>query len=321
MSRRFVASACCSSSSSARERPWRPRSTPRSRSPRRRRRASPSPWRWSPSPRRAARTTALGDRRRHRARHPLDHPAQRARGDGAPGGARPRAIVEAGTVLVALDVSVERAELQAQKARPPWPRPCSSATSRRAPDTPSPTWRWTAPAPSGRRPGEVARTEAIIARKTIPPLPRPASAWRTCRPVPTRGPCSPPCRGSTTSPTWTSRCRSESPPACAPGTAWRSPRATAPLRRGRWSPWTPGGSTARNATVRAASRTRTAPPGASVRVAVPDGPGGTAVAIPVSALRKGPDGDHVFVVSAARTRSPAPTSAPWRAAPCSGTRC
>jgi membrane fusion protein (multidrug efflux system) len=37
-------------------------------------------------------------------------------------------------------------------------------------------------------------------------------------------------------------------------------------------------------------------PGASVRVIVPSGPAGKAVAVPVSALRKGPEGDHVFVI-------------------------
>jgi membrane fusion protein (multidrug efflux system) len=38
-------------------------------------------------------------------------------------------------------------------------------------------------------------------------------------------------------------------------------------------------------------------PGASVRVRVPVGPPRTAVAVPVSALRKGPDGDHLFVIT------------------------
>lgn len=38
-------------------------------------------------------------------------------------------------------------------------------------------------------------------------------------------------------------------------------------------------------------------PGASVRVRVPAGPPITAVVVPVSALRKGPGGDHVFVVT------------------------
>jgi membrane fusion protein (multidrug efflux system) len=39
-------------------------------------------------------------------------------------------------------------------------------------------------------------------------------------------------------------------------------------------------------------------PGASVRVKVPAGPQGQAVAVPISALRKDPSGDHVFVIQA-----------------------
>jgi membrane fusion protein (multidrug efflux system) len=38
-------------------------------------------------------------------------------------------------------------------------------------------------------------------------------------------------------------------------------------------------------------------PGASVRVRTPVGPPSTAVAVPVSALRKGPGGEHVFVIA------------------------
>jgi membrane fusion protein (multidrug efflux system) len=58
--------------------------------------------------------------------------------------------------------------------------------------------------------------------------------------------------------------------------------------------------TTRNAMVRARiERGDHAPaPGASVRVKVPAGPPQTAVAVPVSALRKGPGGDHVFVIGA-----------------------
>jgi membrane fusion protein (multidrug efflux system) len=56
----------------------------------------------------------------------------------------------------------------------------------------------------------------------------------------------------------------------------------------------------RNATVRA--RVDHVPPamvpGASVRVRVPTGDARTAVSVPVSALRKDPTGDHVFVLSA-----------------------
>ena len=63
----------------------------------------------------------------------------------------------------------------------------------------------------------------------------------------------------------------------------------------------------RNATVRARLSGPTTPaPGASVRVLVPVGPLDTVVGVPVSALRKGPQGDHVFVVepdSAGRPRA------------------
>ena len=54
----------------------------------------------------------------------------------------------------------------------------------------------------------------------------------------------------------------------------------------------------RNAMVRAQIDGAHGPaPGASVRVQVPAGVSGKAVAIPVSALRKGPGGDHVFLLA------------------------
>ncbi len=54
----------------------------------------------------------------------------------------------------------------------------------------------------------------------------------------------------------------------------------------------------RNALVRARveDATRSPAPGASVRVAVPTGITRTAVTVPVSAVRKGPEGNHVFVL-------------------------
>lgn len=56
----------------------------------------------------------------------------------------------------------------------------------------------------------------------------------------------------------------------------------------------------RNAMVRARLTSRKDPPapGASVRVLVPVGDAATAVAVPVSAVRSGPGGDHVWVVTA-----------------------
>lgn len=58
--------------------------------------------------------------------------------------------------------------------------------------------------------------------------------------------------------------------------------------------------TTRNAMVRAriADASAAPSPGASVRVRVPAGIARTAISIPASALRKGPEGDHVFVVQA-----------------------
>jgi membrane fusion protein, multidrug efflux system len=57
--------------------------------------------------------------------------------------------------------------------------------------------------------------------------------------------------------------------------------------------------TTRNATVRArlSGASHAALPGASVRVLVPVGRPSSAVAIPVDALRKGPGGDHVWVIA------------------------
>jgi membrane fusion protein (multidrug efflux system) len=63
--------------------------------------------------------------------------------------------------------------------------------------------------------------------------------------------------------------------------------------------------TTRNAIVRA--RLIDAPavaPGASVRVVLPYGAPTNAIAIPASALRKGPAGDHVFVITADSTGKP-----------------
>ncbi|HET9985731.1 MAG TPA: efflux RND transporter periplasmic adaptor subunit [Longimicrobiales bacterium] len=58
--------------------------------------------------------------------------------------------------------------------------------------------------------------------------------------------------------------------------------------------------TTRNAMVRASIEggDDAPPPGASVRVVVPVGPARSAVVVPASALRKGPAGDHVFVLAA-----------------------
>jgi membrane fusion protein, multidrug efflux system len=61
----------------------------------------------------------------------------------------------------------------------------------------------------------------------------------------------------------------------------------------------------RNAMVRAElDAASAAAPGASVRVRVPVGPAESAVTVPVSALRKSPDGDHVFIIATGQDQKP-----------------
>jgi membrane fusion protein (multidrug efflux system) len=61
----------------------------------------------------------------------------------------------------------------------------------------------------------------------------------------------------------------------------------------------------RNAMVRARIEGGSPPaPGASVSVRIPVGPPQPAVAVPASALRKGPGGDHVFVIGPAKDGKP-----------------
>jgi membrane fusion protein (multidrug efflux system) len=61
----------------------------------------------------------------------------------------------------------------------------------------------------------------------------------------------------------------------------------------------------RNVMVRARIEGADGPsPGAAVRVRVPVGKSITAVAVPASAVRKGPDGDHVFVIAPGQDGKP-----------------
>lgn len=62
----------------------------------------------------------------------------------------------------------------------------------------------------------------------------------------------------------------------------------------------------RSAGIRAkvADATKVPPPGASVQVRVPVGEPRKVIAIPVSALRRGPEGDHAFVVAAGKDGKP-----------------
>jgi membrane fusion protein (multidrug efflux system) len=59
-------------------------------------------------------------------------------------------------------------------------------------------------------------------------------------------------------------------------------------------------------------------PGASVRVKVPVGPPVRAIAIPVNALRKGPGGDHVYVVAPDKAGKPRAVSRNVKSGPVLG---
>ena len=59
-------------------------------------------------------------------------------------------------------------------------------------------------------------------------------------------------------------------------------------------------------------------PGSSVRVFVPAGPMVTAIVIPVSALRRGPSGDHVFVIAADESGKTRAHERPVRSGPMLG---
>ena len=74
----------------------------------------------------------------------------------------------------------------------------------------------------------------------------------------------------------------------------------------------------RNATVRARIAHDAAAPGASVRVVVPTGPSRMAVVVPASALRKGPAGDHVFVLASPKEGETRAHVRPVRAGPIVG---
>ena len=78
--------------------------------------------------------------------------------------------------------------------------------------------------------------------------------------------------------------------------------------------------TTRNAMVRAriAGSAHAPAPGASVRVTVPNGPATSAVVVPVSALRKGPGGDHVFVITPDDAGKPRSQVRPVKAGPVVG---
>jgi membrane fusion protein, multidrug efflux system len=215
----------------------------------------------------------------------------------------PGQIVEAGTLLVGLDVSVEEAELKAGEAQLALSE-AVLARARRASQTNAVPEEEVDRARAQRdiAVAQIARTKAIIARKTI------------------RAPFKARVGISDVHPgqylnEGTQLTTLQGVDAAAHVDFTVAQRVAAGLREGdqvdvvaandlspipakivaidaRVDPMT------RNAMVRARIEGANGPaPGASVRVRVAVGPPRTAVTVPATALRKGPGGDHVFVIA------------------------
>jgi membrane fusion protein, multidrug efflux system len=216
----------------------------------------------------------------------------------------PGQIVEAGTILVALDVSVEQAELKALEAQAALAETVLDRAQRLMDErATTQTALDRARAERDVALAQIARTKAIIARKTIRAPFRARVGIADVHPGQylNEGTVLTTLQGvgfdsnvdfAVAQRVAAELRRGERVSIVArPGTAPIEARIVAV--DARVDP------TTRNAMVRARiAGTADAPaPGASVRVVVPVGPPTAAVVVPVSALRKGPGGDHVFVIA------------------------
>ena len=216
----------------------------------------------------------------------------------------PGQVVEAGTLLVALDVSVEEAELRAQEAQVALAKTVLNrrqnlsqelATTQEEVDR--------ARADLDVAQAQIARTKAIIAKKTIRAPFRARVGIADVHPGQylDEGTLLTTLQGVGDAVHVDFSVAQQIAAGLHVGevvevfAAGDSPAVTAKIIAldSRVDP------TTRNAMVRARIEgTRNIPaPGASVRVRVPVGSSRTVVAIPVSALRKGPGGDQVFVIT------------------------
>ena len=224
----------------------------------------------------------------------------------------PGQVVDAGTVLVALDVSVEEAELRALEAQAALAQTTLARVERMAEKRAvSAIDLDNARAERDVALAQVARTKAVIARKTIRAPFRARVGIADVHPGQflESGAVLTTLQGVedaanvdfavAQSVAATLREGERVDVVSAEGAAPVAARIVAV--DARIDPAT------RNATVRArveGGAARLVAPGASVRVQVPVGPARTAVVVPVSALRKGPSGDHVFVIAAGKDGKP-----------------
>ncbi|HEY5810214.1 MAG TPA: efflux RND transporter periplasmic adaptor subunit, partial [Povalibacter sp.] len=216
----------------------------------------------------------------------------------------PGQIVESGTVLVALDVSVEEAELhalqaQSELARTQFARMERMSEQRAASEMEVDNAR----AERDVALAQIERTRAVIARKTIRAPFRARVGIADVHPgqylnegtllTTLQGVDDSAYVDFSVAQQVAAALRQGSTVNVLPAGDGKVIKAAIVAIDARVDPNT------RNATVRAKILDSQAPsPGASVRVQVPIGQPVLAVAIPASALRKGPAGDHVFVVLA-----------------------
>lgn len=222
----------------------------------------------------------------------------------------PGRIVEAGAVLVALDVSVEQAELEALEAQAALAQTVLGRVHRLfAERAEAQTTLDRARAERDVALAQIARTKAIIARKTI------RAPFRARVGISDVHPGQYLQEGTilTTLQSVDEAANVDFTVAQHVAATLKQGDTVAVLATGSDRP-VPARIVAvdaridpatRNATVRArlAADAHAPAPGASVRVVVPFGPLRTAVVIPVSALRRGPTGDHVFVIEPDQTGS------------------
>jgi len=223
----------------------------------------------------------------------------------------PGRVVDAGTVLIALDVSVEEAELQAEQAQADLAATTlarlevlreANATSQEEVDQ--------ARAARDVALAQLARTRAIIARKTIRAPFQARVGISDVHPgqylnegtelTTLQGVDAAANVDFTVAQAVAAELRPGEPVAVFAANDPRPITARIVAVDAKIDPAT------RNALVRARIAGHAPAPGASVRVEVPVGAPTTVVAIPVSALRKGPAGDHVFLVvpdSSGRSRA------------------
>ena len=223
----------------------------------------------------------------------------------------PGQVVEAGAVLVALDVSVEEAELQAQTAQADLAA-TTLARQERLQEAQATSQEEVEQARAARDVAlaQIARTRAIIAKKTIRAPFRARVGLADVHPgqylnegtelTTLQGVDAAANVDFTVAQAVAAELHAGEPITVYAANDPRPMTARIVAVDARIDP------TTRNAMVRARIPSHAPAPGASVRIEVPVGPPTTVVAIPVSALRKGPGGDHVFLIvadSAGRSRA------------------